>query len=281
MKFTAYALSLSCGLLAFTACSSPPSQVDGMPPDECSGCAANQLCTDGTCVDLPKTCPCPAGSSCDPVSNSCMRGCRTIWDCPRSTDPCRVSACHAGICGMDDKLDGTECAPLELCSFSVCEAGRCVSHAHNDEGSCLDDGDPCTNDVCIAGRCAHPAVPDYSGSCPDDGNPCTDDVCIAARCAHPAGKDFTFCGSGTGDGRFKQCLGGVCTWDRVFCIRDFPLGCTCGIDDTGMGNYSQFSRFGCYCGGKDLVFPVPFGMTQVLHCANACSSYSTDIMTCL
>jgi hypothetical protein len=44
------------------------------------------------------------------------------------------------------------------------------------DGSACDDANPCTTaDVCTAGACSGPLVP-----CPDDGNACTDDVCVPA-----------------------------------------------------------------------------------------------------
>lgn len=282
MKFTAYALLLSCGLLAVPACStSTPPQADGMSAADCSTCTENQMCSEGTCVDLPTTCPCPVGEFCDPASNRCLPGCRSAWDCPSSADPCRVTACHAGACTFDAAPDGHECAPRDACSRSFCEAGQCVVRAYNEGDPCPDDGNPCTSDLCAAARCTHPALPDqYSGTCPDDGNPCTSDVCIAARCAHPTAPDYTFCGSGTGDGRFKQCLAGVCTWDKAFCSRGL-VGCSCGQDTTGMGNYTLSSWISCFCSGKDLVLPVALGMTRLITCPNACNTYPPDLMTCL
>lgn len=44
------------------------------------------------------------------------------------------------------------------------------------EGSSCDDANPCTTgDTCTGGACEGTPV-----SCPDDGNPCTDDVCVLA-----------------------------------------------------------------------------------------------------
>ncbi|RIK65961.1 MAG: hypothetical protein DCC65_10990 [Planctomycetota bacterium] len=51
-----------------------------------------------------------------------------------------------------------------------------------DAGDC-DDGNPCTDDACVANLCENTNNTD---ACADDGNPCTDDVCSGGNCTHPA-----------------------------------------------------------------------------------------------
>jgi hypothetical protein len=46
-----------------------------------------------------------------------------------------------------------------------------------------DDDNPCTNDLCQSGNCAHSNA---AGNCPDDGDECTSDVCAAGTCTHPS-----------------------------------------------------------------------------------------------
>src|SRR5690348_4060041 len=41
----------------------------------CGPCAANQVCSNGACVDLPSTCPCPKESYCDLATGHCVIGC--------------------------------------------------------------------------------------------------------------------------------------------------------------------------------------------------------------
>src|SRR5262245_21614681 len=44
----------------------------GTGPAVCSGCSSNQLCVNGTCMNLPSQCPCPVESYCDLASNKCV-----------------------------------------------------------------------------------------------------------------------------------------------------------------------------------------------------------------
>src|SRR5262245_47818498 len=74
-------------------------------------------------VDLATSsaCPCPKETYCDLPTNTCKVGCV--------------------------ELDG--CGPGRVCDVAsrTCKIG-CVS--------CVDDGDPCTDEVCLAGECKHP-----------------------------------------------------------------------------------------------------------------------------
>lgn len=54
------------------------------------------------------------------------------------------------------------------------------------EGAPCDDGDPCTaNDACAGGVCSGKPYP-----CPDDGLPCTDERCEAGKCERPLRAGF-------------------------------------------------------------------------------------------
>jgi hypothetical protein len=50
------------------------------------GCAANQLCSAGACVEIPDHCPCPSGAYCDLLTNSCKPGCFASSDCSPDQD---------------------------------------------------------------------------------------------------------------------------------------------------------------------------------------------------
>src|SRR5947209_3903975 len=74
-------LSICLGLACF-ACTGPaPGATDdgGMTSGDgggasCTGCTASQICDNGTCRDLPQTCPCPKQSYCDLAANTCRAG---------------------------------------------------------------------------------------------------------------------------------------------------------------------------------------------------------------
>src|SRR5262245_44363331 len=36
------------------------------PPAACAECSAQQICVDGECQDVPRQCPCPVETYCDP-----------------------------------------------------------------------------------------------------------------------------------------------------------------------------------------------------------------------
>ena len=61
--------------------------------------------------------------------------------------------------------------------------------------SCPDDSNPCTNDICAAGICSHPAKP--------DGTSCPTGVCRGGQCVSLGACDPS-CGAGT------TCCAGVC-----------------------------------------------------------------------
>lgn len=78
--------------------------------------------------------------------------------------------------------------------------------------TCGDDGNPCTEDVCAAGTCSHPARPDDTPglTCADDGNTCTTEACVAGTCTHPAVADDTVCPNTNPCTTGATCQAGVC-----------------------------------------------------------------------
>jgi hypothetical protein len=86
-----------------------------------------------------------------------------------------------------------------------------------------DDADACTTgDFCTAGACVGTAI-----SCPDDGNACTDDVCVSATgaCGVPR--------SGTCDDGDACTTGDVCTDGTCAGTVDGAEGLRCLLDATG------------------------------------------------
>ncbi|APR75994.1 Thiamin-phosphate pyrophosphorylase [Minicystis rosea] len=59
--------------------------------------------------------------------------------------------CQAGIC----RFDGGACPGAECrdCTVTSCNGGLCYGLTR--EGTCSDDGDPCTVDQCSQGTCGH------------------------------------------------------------------------------------------------------------------------------
>ena len=113
---------------------------EGQP---CGCCQRGLSCTGGACCPTDRVCGsacCPAGHTCQngacvrPGSGvgspggcpagqaACAGGCADITSdiancgacgqaCPRSTDPCGIAVCTAGVCGLAPAAPGTVCRP--------------------------------------------------------------------------------------------------------------------------------------------------------------------------
>lgn len=87
-----------------------------------------------------------------PIAN-----CDTHSQCDDS-DPCTDDTCFEGFCLWND--NGTceckrdeDCNDENACTANTCQEHECVSQ--NVEGTCEDDGNPCTDDVCEMGACSN------------------------------------------------------------------------------------------------------------------------------
>jgi Dictyostelium (slime mold) repeat len=105
--------------------------------------------------------------------------------CKRNGKPCKKnSQCCSGICDQATRTcappvlecqDDNDCDDGNVCTVDSCINGRCV-HSPID----CDDGDACTVESCDpAIGCVYTKI-----NC-DDGNACTDDICFHERgCVH-------------------------------------------------------------------------------------------------
>jgi hypothetical protein len=162
--------------------------------DVSEDCPSGAMCTDGVCV-------CAGGlrycnGSCKPVAE-CSQGsggagsagggtggeagaCATAADCEQPGDPrCGKATCSGGVCG------------LELKPFSKLasqRAGDCTERWCDGDGNLIefteasdfyDDGLPCTDDSCAAGKPVSALVPD-ADPCPGVGaGVCFEGACVA------------------------------------------------------------------------------------------------------
>lgn len=183
----------------------------------------DDVCAAGTCVHPDSTAGTPCGSAADTACNN-----------PDTCD-------GAGLCLNNLEPDGTACTDDGLFCTGLEQCGS---------GMCLSAGDPCTanpvNRTCdeTLNQCVVCLIdPDC-----DDGNDCTDDLCVAGACQNPNFAAGTACGDPTdtdctnpdscnGAGVCQtnhEANGTACTDDGVFCNGDEScLGGVCqpsGID---------------------------------------------------
>ncbi len=73
--------------------------------------------------------------------------------------------------GPDTCCTDADCDDSTACTLDVCDAvsGTC-EHAPETDTWCVEDNDPCTNDVCEAGACRHQALDERNACYPVDGS---------------------------------------------------------------------------------------------------------------
>ena len=128
---------------------------------------------------------------------------------------------------VDTFDEGTECAPGqgECTTGGICTGsslGCPPVRNRPDNTPCTDDGNICTDDVCINGQCVNRP---NTASCADDGNVCTADVCANGTCTHPPLVDGTLCPSGA-------CCGGQCVDTQADESHCGACGRVCGAGQT-------------------------------------------------
>jgi hypothetical protein len=170
--------------------------------DWCSGgvcegqslvCTANDPCFVGVCDESSGSCVFTADPSC---SGTCVNG----SDCDDGDACTENDACLNGHCSGEP----VGCVPESRCLFAVCADGECWFSAVPDGVAC-NDSDACTgDDACVSGVCVGQAV-----DC-DDGNVCSDDVCVEGGCTYSVRTGPCVEGNVTG-----ECEDGLCV---VACV---------------------------------------------------------------
>jgi hypothetical protein len=164
--------------------------------------------------EFPETCDAGAANHCDVDADGV--GCFLCRQETCAGQPCVLGECDPnGGCLSDNVPDGSPCGPPtgpgdECNGLNTCEQGIChEGMGPTCECSCTDDGDPCTDEVCVNDACMHVAIPfcctqdsdctvggqacsecnEAAETCQDipdccltdadctDGNPCTADTC--------------------------------------------------------------------------------------------------------
>lgn len=110
---------------------------------------------------------------------------------------CTIDRCSAeGVCDHTPVADGLACLGTQ-CNDGVCMGGECMDEPTPGE-SCTPAGDYCTVEICsVEGICE--SIPVEDGTVCNffdrDSNPCTDDICIGGECAHVLKSAGAPCGS--------------------------------------------------------------------------------------
>jgi hypothetical protein len=247
-------------------------------------CGANQVCHNGSCENLPGSCPCPMGAYCDLTSNTCKQGCLADGDCDagqycdtttracrpgcRSTADCRAMAdvCANHVCGNSC---GT-CDDGNPCTSDSCVRNECQNNAVADGTKCPDDGNPCTSDFCSAATCTHPSASDGT-NCPDDGIVCTSDICKSGACTHPNMPDDTLCGHAGVTPEY--CQAGACKQPALSCVCSSQGSCL--VYD---GTSAPQQVIDCFCiDSRDFQFDVSPSSVDSAGC-NACGQLASNVV---
>lgn len=192
-------------------------------PPMCTDCAADQVCVQGSCTDVPSMCPCPVETYCNLAENKCVIGCTSDAECDegRICDAakrecfygcrddagcydgqiCEDLSCIAG-CRDDDGCD----TPGHICDAMMCRPGCYTDDDCPLEQLCDTDKKECyagcngiencgEGKICKSGVCQVGCLD--NSWCPQG------EICKADQCT-PGCADSSECGAG------KACLDGKC-----------------------------------------------------------------------
>jgi hypothetical protein len=121
-------------------------------------------------------------------------GCETVDDCPGDENECATRTCEDGACSVAFELQGVEFSRQERgdCLLQVCDGSGGIEAVDDDTDLPPDDGNDCTEAVCVGGTPDHVPVPerdpcdqgggqycDGDGSCVEctESEDCGSDVC--------------------------------------------------------------------------------------------------------
>jgi hypothetical protein len=246
--------------------------------DDSSPCTINDSCLNGVC-DGDDACP---GQFCNPSTGACV-GCLAATDCPDDSNVCTDKACVLGACQQVNNTancnDSLFCTAVDTCNSGFCVgAGDSCPEQICDEATnscvgcltpvdCLDDGNVCTDAICVAGVCGDA---NNTALC-DDGSLCTvNDSCLNGACGGNDACPGQFCIPSTGacvgclaatdcpdDTEVctdKACVSGVCQQvnntalcdDGSLCtVNDSCLNGACGGNDACPGQFCNPSTGAC------------------------------------
>ena len=206
--------------------------------DDGNPCTVNESCQGGSCKGGNAT-DCQDGSNC--TANPCdpQLGCLSLpvaaGSACKPTDPCaQVGLCDAGKCLATVAVD---CNDGNSCTADSCEpgSGACV---HGAVAGACDDGSACTvDDACDDLQCVGVPLPTCCSSSDDcdDGNDCTQDVCVAGSCSYSnQGAAGLPCEDDNACTKASVCASGFCVPSALVTCDD-ANPCTIEICDPKLG----------------------------------------------
>jgi hypothetical protein len=221
----------------------------------CSGdgnLCTSDICNAGTCthpagnkdtVCRAATSECKVDAKCDGMSTSCPSGDSKPdgTACTADTNVCTLDVCQSGICSHPVGNAGKVCRPISgQCDVAEkCDgtSPNCPNDAFKaDNTACIEDGNLCTTDKCLAGVCKH--ISNDGATC-NDGNACTSqDTCSASQCLGQAVPNCTCttdaqCDDGNKCNGAETCVAGVCKPGTALSCDD---GNSCTVDGCDPAN---------------------------------------------
>ena len=142
---------------------------------------------------------------------------------------------HAIVVGAEQEASNAKGVGGDQADNSAPNSGAVYAFLLDDG---CDDGNPCTDDACAAGKCLHT---NNAAPC-DDGNPCTSDVCAAGKCV--SSNNIAFCDDGNAC-TTDACLAGACT--HAFNSLPCDDGLACTVGDACADGKCAGTPAGCGC----------------------------------
>lgn len=171
--------------------------------------AVDDVCRNGVCVGLPKTCPKPESLCEDSVCDEAKGGQCVVVNSPNRT-PCSQNPCSTQeVCLAGDCAGGFEKKCVQ--STTVCTTRTCS----NGFGKCFEsnsiDGSLCSNNgTCNGGNCVRRVPPPVNITCPPNPSPCKvyvfDPAINSTACILRPNIDGTSCDDG--QACTSECWGG-------------------------------------------------------------------------
>jgi len=213
------------------------SEVCVIPCESAADCDDKNACTVDDCLLPSHTCANLASSALLPTSDGnactkdmCLSGTPIYVPVPGGT-PCGKGTCEAGICSVCSTE--ADCGKDTDCLKWKCDQGTCVQ-THLAKGSVAPS-------ISLLGDCKYAACDGWGGvveilqaSDPplDDGNPCTKEICKGFTPVHEVLPSGSFCPGGVcrSDGECVECLSDL-HCQGLHCFQNTCFSCENGIPD--------------------------------------------------